>query len=83
MFTNRLYEYKKNKNKAKSKNHKETAAGKSTWQTFEAGCQAFIDELAQEYVSVGFTASPTIANVQGAPGKYLVCQAIMCGQKLT
>jgi len=54
------------------------------WSAFEDGLQAYLDKLALHYVTVTVTGSPSLVAVQGgAPGTYLVCQAIMCAKKLT
>jgi|SRR5215471_16391366 len=71
----------KNKTHNKSK-HTKSAAPAQAWQAFENRCQAFMEQLAKDYVTVGVTSSPAIIPVQGQPGRYLVCQAVICSGKL-
>jgi len=54
----------------------------STWSTFETSLQDFLAALSQEYITVVVTGSPSLVAVQGKPGTYLVCQAVMCSDKL-
>jgi len=74
----------KNKGKTHKSKGKSAEAPTQTWTDFETNLQTFLDGLALEYVSVTVTGSPSLVAAQGGPpGKYLVCQAVMCSKKLT
>ena len=52
------------------------------WDIFETGCQTYMEQLALEFQTVVVTGSPTLVAVPGKPDQYIVCQAIVCSDKL-
>jgi hypothetical protein len=70
------------KGKSPPKQKVPTAKAASPWDSFSEALQNYIAELGREYVTVVVTGSPSIVAVPGGAGRYLVCQAIMCSDKL-